>query len=77
VGLEGAHAKLVGQSEGLSVVDFGLRDIGGDDVGMDNAKLVQRQRLVPASLLLPGQVECPACVLPGIITGEKVSQNHR
>ena len=45
---------------------FGLRDIGGMSVGLDDAKLVQRTRLVPTGLLLPGQVECLACVLPGL-----------
>src|SRR5438309_4425976 len=32
---------------------------------MDDAKLVQRERLLPACLLLPGQVERLARVLPG------------
>src|SRR5215471_18183625 len=35
---------------------------------MDNAKLVQHERLVPACLLLPGQVERLAGVLPGLLT---------
>ena len=33
---------------------------------MDDAKLVQRERLFPACLLLPGQVERLAGVLPGL-----------
>src|SRR5713226_127855 len=36
-------------------------------VGMDGPKLVERERLVPASLELPGQVECLARMLPGLI----------
>src|SRR5438128_3423198 len=46
---------------------FGLRDIGGVGVGLDDAKLVQRQRLVPACLLLPSQVERLARMLPGLL----------
>ena len=57
VGLERAHAELLGQGQGLLVVGFGLRDIGGIGVGLDDAKLVQRVRLVPTFLVLPGQVE--------------------
>jgi hypothetical protein len=38
----------------LLVVGFGLRDIRRVGVGLDNAKLVQRERLVPAFLELPG-----------------------
>ena len=44
VGHEWAHAKLLGQGQGLLVVGFGLRNIGGVGVGLDNAKLVQRGR---------------------------------
>ena len=36
-------------------------------MGLDDAKLVQRERLVPACLLLPGQVERLAGVLPGLL----------
>jgi hypothetical protein len=54
VGHKRAHAEFVGEGQGLSVVGFGLHDIGGIGVRMDNAKLVQRQRLVPAFLALPG-----------------------
>ena len=67
VGLEGAHTEFLGQGEGLLVVGFGLRGIGGIGVGMDNAKLVQRERLVSAFLVLPGQVERLAGVLPGLL----------
>src|SRR2546425_3380121 len=35
---------------------------------MDDAKLVQRVCLVPAFLVLPGQVERLAGVLPGLLT---------
>src|SRR5215472_16540458 len=66
VGLEGAHTEFVGQGEGLLVVGFGLRDIRGIGVGVDNAKLMQRVCLVSASLVLPGQVERLARVLPGL-----------
>jgi hypothetical protein len=34
---------------------------------MEGAKLVQRERLVPAFLVLPGQVERLARVLPGLL----------
>ena len=34
---------------------------------MDDAKLVQRERLVPAFLLLPGQVERLRARLPGLL----------
>jgi hypothetical protein len=66
VGLERAHAKFVGQGEGLTVVGFGLRNIGGIGVDMDDAKLVQSARLVAAFLELSGQVECLTGVLPGL-----------
>ena len=71
VGLERAHAQFLGQGQGLLVVGFGLRDIGGVGVGMDDAKLVQRERLVPAFLLLPGQVERLARVLPGLLAASR------
>jgi hypothetical protein len=38
---------------------------------MDDAKLVQRERLVPAFLLLPGQVERLARVLPGLLAASR------
>jgi hypothetical protein len=67
VGLERAQGELLGQGEGLLVMGFGLRDVGGSRVGLDDAQLVQRQRLIPACLLLPGQVKRLACVLPSLI----------
>jgi hypothetical protein len=71
VGLERAHAQCLGQDQGLLVVGFGLRGIWGIGVGMDGAKLVQRVRLVPACLLLPGQVERLARVLPGLLAASR------
>ena len=71
VGLQWAHAKLLGQGQGLLVGGFGLRNVGGVGVGMDNAKLVQRERLVPACLVLPGQVERLARVLPGLLAASR------
>ena len=71
VGHERAHAEFLGQGQGLLVVGFGLRDIRRVGVGMDNAKLVQRTRLVPACLLLPGQVERLARVLPGLLAASR------
>src|SRR5262245_47116920 len=71
VGLERPHAQVLSQGEGLLVVGFGLRDIGGVGVGMDDAKLVQRERLLPAGLLLPGQIECLVCVLPGLLAASR------
>jgi hypothetical protein len=68
VGLERAHAEILGQGEGLLVVGFGLLGSGGTGVGLDDAKLVQRERLVPACLELPGQIECLMRVLPGLLT---------
>jgi hypothetical protein len=62
---------LLGKGQGLLVVGFGLRDIGGVGVGIDGAKLVQRQRLVPAFLLPPGQVERLAGVLPGLLVASR------
>ena len=38
---------------------------------MDGAKLVQRARLVPAFLLLPGQVEILARMLPRLIAASR------
>jgi hypothetical protein len=67
VGHEWAHAQFLSQGQGLLVVRFGLRDIGGIGVSIDDAKLVQRQRLVPTFLELPGQVERLARVLPGLL----------
>ena len=44
----GRLPECLGQGEGLPVVGFSLRGTIGDGVGMDDAKLVQRQCLVPA-----------------------------
>jgi hypothetical protein len=52
-------------------VGFGLCGIRGIGVGMDNAKLVQRPRLVPACLLLPGQIERLARVLPSLLAATR------
>ena len=71
VGHERAHAEFVGQGQGLLVVGFGLRGVGGIGVGLDGAKLVQRVRLASALLLLPGQVERLACVLPGLLAASR------
>jgi hypothetical protein len=62
-----AHAEFLGQCQGLLVVRFGLLDIRGIGVGMDNATLVQHKRLGPTLLELPGQVERLARVLPGLL----------
>ena len=67
VGHERAHAQLLGQGQGLLVVGFGLCGIGRISMGMDDAKLVQRQRLVAAFFLLPSQIERLAGVLPGLL----------
>jgi hypothetical protein len=48
-------------------VGFCLLGIRGVGVSLDNTKLVRRQRLVPACLLLAGQGERLACVLPGLL----------
>ena len=69
--MERAHAELLGQGEGLLVVGFGLRGIWGIGVGMDDAKLVQREGLVPACLVLPGQVERLVRVLPGLLAASR------
>ena len=71
VGHKRAHAQLLGQGQGLLVVCFGLLGIGGIGVGMDSAKLVQRMRLVSVFLLLPGQVERLARVLPCLIAASR------
>ena len=71
VGLKGAHAECLGQGEGLLVVCFGLCGIGGGGMGLDGAQLVQRERLVPARLLLPGQVERLVRVLAGLLAASR------
>ena len=50
---------------------FGLCDSGGGGVGLDNTKLVQRERLVPTFLVLQGQVERLARVLPGLLAASR------
>ena len=67
VGLERTHAELLGQGQGLLVVGFSLRDIGGIGVSIDDGKLVQCVGFVPTCLELSGQVECPECMLPGLL----------
>src|SRR5262249_1567916 len=71
VGLERAHAQLLGQGRGRLVVSFGLFGIGRTGVGVDGTKLVQRARLVPALLPLPGQIERPTRVLPGLLAASR------
>ena len=71
MGYKRAHAECLGQGQGLLVVGFGLLGIGGVGVGLDDAKLVQRERLVPAFLLLPGQVERLTGVLPGLLAASR------
>ena len=50
---------------------FRLRDIGRVGVGIEGTKLVQRERLVPAFLELPGQVERLTSVLPGLLVASR------
>ena len=40
-------------------------------MGLDNTKLVQRERLVPTFLVLQGQVERLARVLPGLLAASR------
>jgi hypothetical protein len=68
MGQERAHSQVLGQGQGLLVVGFGLRHSGGIGMGMDDAKLVQRARLVPTGLPLSGQFERLARMLPGLRT---------
>ena len=65
--LEGAHAEFVCQGQGLLVVGCGLYNIGESGVGMDDAKLVQRKRLVGTLFVLPGQIKRLARVLLGLL----------
>ena len=67
MGHEWAHTQFLGQGERLLVVGFGLDDVRGGGVGVDHAKLVQCQRLIPAFLELPGQVERLARMLQGLL----------
>ena len=68
VGLERAHAELLGQGQGLLVVGFGLRGIGRIGVGMDDAKLVQRERLV---------AHVPSAAGPGRAPGGRAARPPR
>ena len=54
VSLGQAHPQLFGEGEGLLVVGFCLSDIGRIGVGKDDAKLVQRERLIAVVLMLQG-----------------------
>ena len=56
---------------GLLVVGCGRRDIRRVDVRLHRAKLVERERFVPACLLLPGQGERLAGVLPGLLAASR------
>src|SRR5262249_14937324 len=67
VNYERAHAEFFGQCQGLLIVGFGQRDIGGIGMGIDGAKLVQYDRFVSVCLLLSGEVERLAGVLPGLL----------
>ena len=58
-------------ARGLLIVGFSLCDIRGDIMGIDDAQLVQRQRLVGTLFVLPGQVECLAGVLPGLLAASR------
>src|SRR5439155_21388040 len=64
---ERSYDEFVGHGRGLLVVGFGLRGIGGIGVSMDGAQLAECESFFPACLLLPGQVERLACVLPGLL----------
>jgi hypothetical protein len=75
VDLERVHAKFLGQGQGLPVVDFGPLSIGRIGVGIDDAKLVQRKRLLPAFFLLPSQVERLVGVLPGLLWMSRQTAN--
>jgi hypothetical protein len=79
MGLEWAHAKLLSQGESPTVVGFGRLGNERVGVGMGDAKLLECERLVPAILELPGQVEPLACVLPGLLAASrqtKTSLSH-
>jgi len=68
VGPERAHAQFLSQGQGLLIVGFGLRDIGGAAWAWTTPAGAARA-LVPTCFLLPGQVERLACVLPGLLSG--------
>ena len=77
VRLKRAHPISVGQGQGLLVVGRSLCDIGGIGVGIDHTKLVQRERLVPAFLELPGQGKCLAGVLFGLLAASPPDARRR
>jgi hypothetical protein len=52
-------------------VGFALLNIWGIGVGMDDAKLMQRERLVAAFLVLLGQVERLVRMLPGLLAASR------
>ena len=57
VGLERAHAQLLGQGEGLAVVGFGLRRLRRIAPRGDRAEEAQRIRLVATFLVRTGECE--------------------
>ena len=77
VGHEWTHAEFLGQGQGLLVVGCGLRDSGGIGVGLNNAKLVQRVRLVGRLSMLLGQVERLTGVLPGLLIVSRQTTESR
>src|SRR5262245_21486858 len=50
---------------------FGLHGIGEVSVGMDEAKLEQRERLVSTLPVLSSQVKRMTCVLPGLVMASR------
>src|SRR5262249_33906910 len=67
IGLERAHAEFLSQGESLLVIGFSLLSIRGVGVGLNDAKLAERERLEPALAVPLGQVERLACVLPSLL----------
>ena len=57
VGLERAHAQLLGQGEGLAVVGGGFVDVRGSAMRGDLAEEAQGIRLVAALLVLAGEID--------------------
>ena len=57
VGLEGAHAELVGQGEGLAVVAGNGLDLGGSAVRGDLSQEPQGPGLMAAFVVLTGVIE--------------------
>src|SRR6267378_5720393 len=75
VGLEGAHAQLLGQSEGLVVVHFGLRTLQGLAPRRDLAKEAQGIRLVDTLLVFTG--ECQGALGEGVCLLQAARQHLR